>query len=746
MLNLTMKGTYQDNTGFNWDYYGDDTDPSNFYIVPRPQFVMDTSGKPSFQITRYTTDGANNGSGYCRFDVELSVPAEIETAIQAQIPVKFPNAKSPYFFVALNYNPGGQAYFDFESGSSPITFSAPVSNFGSNVASFLLPMTKTQLDTLISSLSTSGGSYEIEYHLSVPSRLPAVTAVLTFDSAIAYQYQVTQPTYNSWGDQTSPGSVQQMLNESASSKVNITWGISNPAADLEKAVADWANDTLADLVSAEVQRAIALQGIQSDESFNINEVSSFTNTYSQNMVVNWIIAPKAALPSFPSMGLNIQDFISSVNEQQQQMSVSVFLPFKSDSANHKNVPTPTVAGVTSPALVDHVTVTVKYPTLAQANATYTFAKNESHTFVAAYDESAGAEWSLEYTVTYANTSMAPVKGNIASIDSGAYTLQVEEAGILTVTFNAQQAFATEGTKPTEIDIAFSYVNSTSEGSPITQSLTLNTANQIGTITSYQPLPINNTYNYQLVYVFPGSVRYSAPLVQGENGFSQIIPAANAVHSCNLIIYVPVASASSNPVFDATVQMWYAQAPNLPPGVSSQPTKESPAVFTITANPDAVGNLFGRATFDGFLSSDQPLVYTAAIDAVPEQVNIPETLLNNTTPSVMVTPTQRYFTLEINPTAIDWNTATFQSVQVEVNVAVAQGSASTPPTSPSSQAAFIWNKGEMGTQYMTVGILEGNQVTYTWKANYIFSGQKTQDQSGSGAATDLILNIPATPTS
>lgn len=743
MLNFTLKSTYQDNQGYDWDYYGDDSDANAFYIVPRPQFVLDNAGKPSFQITRYATDGADNGSGFLRFDVELSVPQDVENAIAAQIPQKFPNAKSPYY-KSLDYAPGGMAYFDFADKSGNITYSAPVSNYGSNVASFLIQMTKEQLDTAIRGFSTGTNAFQIEYHLSVPARLPAVTAVLSFDSAIAYQYQVTQPSYNSWGDETSPGSVQKLLNESASSKVTLTWGITNPPADLVRDVSDWANDTIADLVSAEVQKTIRLQGLSSDDSFNISEVSSFTGTYSENMVINWVISPKDALPTVA----NIQSYIADVNEQQQQMTVSVFMPFMASGDGGGSIlKIKGEGGNNIDVLVDHVTVTVQYPGLQEADATYTFRSNESHTFTTAFNESQGPQWSFKYTVNYTDKSMKPVSGEIPDIEQGSYTLEVAKAGIFTVTFDAQQAFATEGTKPTEIDVSLSYINSDANTPLIQQRVKILPSDnpQTGNISSYQPVPLDSSYNYQVTYVFPGGVTYQAPLVQGATGYSQTIPAADAVHSCNLIVYVPAAQASSNPVFDATVQMWYQQPPNLPPGVGTQPSQASPAVFTITPNPDSTGNLFGRETFTGYVNGNQPLVYSASIDTVPSQIDLNDILIENDQASIMVTPTQQYFTLQIDPGAIDWNTATFESVEVVIKAEVAQGKASSAPAQPPPRPAVIWNKSETAIKYMTYPIIAGNTVSYDWEINYITSGKPVQTLNGT-KASDVILNIPATPTS
>ncbi|MPY24511.1 hypothetical protein [Shewanella sp. YLB-07] len=750
MLNFQLKGSYQDSTGYTWDYYGDDTKADSFYIVPRPQFVTLASGKPSFQITSYQLDqqktGAQNGSGFCRFDIELSVPSDIEAAITKQIPTAFPQAKAPYLFLTMDYNPDSRAYFEFVSGGAPITFSTPVSNFGSNVASFNLPMTKEQLDTIEGAFATSGGAYQVDYHLSVKARLPAVTAHLSFDSTIAYQYQVSQPRYNSWGNQISPRSVTKLLNESSSSKVEITWGTTNPSTALREAVANWANNTLSDLITTEVQKTIQLQGLNSDNSFNINDVSSFNSTYSENTVINWLIAPTAALPSFNSLNLKIADFVNTVNEQQQQMSVAVHLPFSSDGSSGNPAPAPTLpGGKVAQALVKDVTVKVSYPGIPEADATYTFTKNGNHVFTTAYDVKAGPNWTLNYTVNYEDTAMEAVSGRKSNIESAAYTLEVEAAGILTVDFEASQAFASESTPPTEINIAFNYVSSNSDSPSISRELTIkNTdATKAASITSFVPFPINSTYNYQVTYVYDKSAQYIASLIQNANGPKQIIPAANAVHACPVIVYVPAESAGTDPIFDATVNMWYQGTPKVPPGAKTLPTKAAPATFDIVPASNATGALFGRETFVGVINGDQPLVYTATISSAQGQTEIPETLLNNSQPSLMVSPTQRYFTLEITPAAINWPSATFNSAEVLVDITLAQGSAATQVTTQPSQQVFTWNKGETGSKYLTVSIQAGNEVTYNWKVNYIIPGQTVQHEADKHQS-DLILNIPAKP--
>jgi len=735
MLNITLKGTYQDPTGYQWEYYGDDVDANAFYVIPRPQFVLDNQGNPSFQIVRYATNDQTNGSGYWRFDVELSVPANVLAAIKAQIPQTFPHVTAPVF-TSLNYNPGAAAYLAFAAAGQTITFSAAASSFGSNVAGFLLEMTKAQLDTVVAAFSQSGGAFDVSYQLSVPARLPSVNAVLSFDSSIAYQYQVTQPRYNSWGDEVSPRSAQGLLTESGASKVTITWGTASPSTQLQQDVANWANATLADLVAAEVKQAIAIQGLQSADSFNISSVGSFTNTYSQNQVINWLIQPMTALPSLSQLGLKIQNFTTTVNEQQQVMSVSALLPFTSDSSGAPNVP----AANDQPMLVESVTVTVQYPTLPEAGASYTFNTNGSHSFSAPYDTARGPSWDLTYSVTYAGPS-EPVQGTIDGIDQATYALALEAAGILTVTFDATQAFATEATKPTEVDVRFSYVNNDGTGELITHTLSIKATDspQQGSITSYLALPINATYNYQVTYVYPGSVTYAAPVVQNQTGFMQLIPAAAAVHSTQLLIAFN--NSTDAPILDATVQVWYQQPPTVYGAPSSLPTPQSPAVFTLTPAPLASsGYSWASGTFTGYINGNQPLVYSASINALSGQTDINDQLVENDQASVMVTPTQRYYTLQISPAAIDWATASFSSVEVLVT----PYSTSTGQRAPlQQQRAITWNKGDVGNAYVSYPITAGQDVSYDWTVNYVTPGKPVQSASGS-KATAVVLNIPPLP--
>ena len=257
--------------------------------------------------------------------------------------------------------------------------------------------------------------------------------------------------------------------------------------------------------------------------------------------------------------------------------------------------------------------------------------------------------------------------------------------------------------------------------------------QRATFTSFLGVPLTTTYNYTATFVYVNGFTYTAPTVSGNTGFSQTIYAPAAVHSTEITILI--SNNDPNQILEANVNVWYPSTPNIP-NIAQQPTQASPTQFQLM--PSGTGSYtWANDTFDGFINGDEPLMYSATITAVSGQTLIDSQMIENDQPSIEITTTQRYFTLQIDPSAINWNTATFTSVQVLVNPTVA-GVAQ-------PQKAFTWNKGEMSPQYLTLSMQFGNAVSYTWSATYITSGQSTQG-SASGSSSNTILDVPAAPTS
>lgn len=726
MLNINRKGTYQDTSGFTWVFYGDtDSDKKNvFYIVPKPDFVYDSQNNPILKLVSVNSDDPQaQGSGYCYFETDLTIPAAIKTAIINEIPKWFADAGSNILITALDYYPGAYALLTLGDQE----FQAPASEFGANTASFTIDLTADMMKTLQGLLTTSGGSLGVKYVMSVPASMPAVEATLSFNSAIAYNYQVTHAQHHTWSKDT-PRSVQKILKASNSSKVDISWKIKSPPQQLVEDVANWANETLQALVTAEVNKALELTKKENYDSFKISEVSSFSNTYSENQVISWWLYPANALPSLKDLGKNIADFSSTVEKRQETITIYAHLPFNKDSAQNPNVPKQEM----KPLLLDKVIVTVSYPGLSQKDATYTFTANGSHLFTAPFNAAHGDSFNLSYSATMKNTS-GTITGNVENIQQGSYSLNLDAVGILSVTFNARNAFLSgegEDNPLKEVDIHFQYADTTGLGKPVAQIAKIRQAMPFKrvTITSYTGHPINAPYNYTLSYVFENGLRYTAATVRNQNGFHQLVPKVNAVNETNLIL---AEQSTEAPVLDVAAKVWYDVDMNIP-GVKNQPTKSSPAAYKLVPKTGA-GWQYAQDKFLGFVTGNAPLVYSASIDSLGGQTVIQAQKVANTLSSIMITPTQRYFTVEIMMNAIDWTSVQFSTVEVLFTFTVAG--------EQQPQQSALWHKGESQPDYITVACSKGDTVTYDWTVNYITPGETTQSQSGQNAK-DTIFNVPA----
>lgn len=140
-----------------------------------------------------------------------------------------------------------------------------------------------------------------------------------------------------------------------------------------------------------------------------------------------------------------------------------------------------------------------------------------------------------------------------------------------------------------------------------------------------------------------------------------------------------------------------------------------------------------------INGNQPLIYSASINAASGQIDINDQMIENDQASVMVSQTQRYYTLDVSPAAINWNTAGFSSAEVLVTATITGNGKSTTQ----QQRTLTWNKGDLGNAFISYSINDGQSLAYDWKVNYITPGQPVQSASGNNA-TDTILNIPPHP--
>lgn len=770
MLNYELKGSYKDATGFIWEYYQDDMNLSIFYVMPRPEWVLDTGGKPQIKLVKYDTDNpATKGSGYVTFNTQLTVPTEVDAGVKSQIAIEFPAAPAPYQLNPLTFNPGCTATFDLDVQNTITSFMGDASEFGSNVATFRCDLTADGMKTISGLLSTAGGGLDITYDLNVEARLNAVTATLHFDSATAYQYQVQHAQHHAYAADT-PRIVTKLLTQSASSSVNLKWGIQSPSSDLVTSVTEWANATIGSLVSAEVKTALNLLGEQSYDSFKISDVSSFTSVYETDQVINWKLYPKASLPAVA----NLDEHTTVVNARQQVMTISTNLPFKGSKVQGANIPKVDA----KPVQLKQVTVKVSYPGLSQADSTFVFTDNGSHTFTAPYDETQGDAYDVSWTAEYADGSQNNVTGQQKDVTEGHFNIQLPSVGLLTVTFEARNAFAAlkagsgESTPPvvTSIDIDFYFASDTGAGKSIHHNKTIlapaappsttdpvllakaahDSSTQV-VFTSYvaHNVVTGTAYSYSVTYHFAQGPDFVAEQVS-STAYNHNIATPPAPNPTNVLVFATAPAGQATTIAEADVKVWFDTDITIP-GAGPQPTSDNPTSFSL--EPDASKpKTFARDTFLGFLHGHTPLVYSASITTMTgDQINIQPTLLQNKQAAIAVSPTERYTTLTVLMDAVKWSSTSYDKIILSVNATAknSTGSGCTPIGSP-TQYIYVPPadaKAHNMPRYITYSHhLDQDVIDFTWTAQYVTSGTGHTTATGTGTSAVPSIIVPAEGTS
>ena len=192
MLDLTSKGTCNTSDGIVWDYYGDDSNPAVFYVVPIPTLARGRDGVPLFSLVEYSTATDASGTGYCYLSTVLWIPPNDLPQIEAAIKQRYPGVTPR--LTTLQFRQGGQAAVRFvaNDGATSREVYTRTSSYGANVATFLVALDAHGVAVFKAAFGgTAPSGISVVYEVAVPSRLPAVKVTVKFDSAIAYEYQKT---------------------------------------------------------------------------------------------------------------------------------------------------------------------------------------------------------------------------------------------------------------------------------------------------------------------------------------------------------------------------------------------------------------------------------------------------------------------------------------------------------------------------------------------------------------------------
>lgn len=186
MLDITQSATYVTPDGYAWAYYGDDTDPTLFYIVPRIAFAMTDTG-PVLQLVAYQTADTGHDAGYCYLEVTLTVPDTVTATI---LGVLRTTRNAQAHLAPLAWRPHPQALVTCAvPGATPATVVAPLvfSSATQASAAFFIPLDAAGMAAVTQALGRNGQGLPCKATFVVDTHLPDVTCTMHFDVAQAFQ-------------------------------------------------------------------------------------------------------------------------------------------------------------------------------------------------------------------------------------------------------------------------------------------------------------------------------------------------------------------------------------------------------------------------------------------------------------------------------------------------------------------------------------------------------------------------------
>lgn len=481
--------------------YGDDTDPNAWYIPPTVVWALDSKSLPQFALVKYKLPDGKL-SGFCRFSVQLAIDPAQQAALKEQIP----GSSQPQF----DWVKSG-AFFTYTVDGQSTTIASQPSNFGSQQVTFSVPLAdENAINAFVNAFSAGGsrgGTFGVSYELAANTRLPAVTVVSTFNSSIAYQYQVhnkyqlqTQYHTDTWGHRRPENVLQfvgtyvtEMLQQSQAGVVKVTPGEGLTPGMLQM-VTQWANAQLQRDVQEAVSTALALIQNPSND-FSMNSVASFSHTLSTSNVVPWYFNADSTLQPFsPEVW---QQVYSEVSQQQ----LDVTFRMQADMAKLG---------------VERVNLDLHYGETTQS---FSFDSNSPAWAVTLPGQNKGGQfdgsYQYRYTVVYGAGADGQALPNLSTDwidgDGPAVNFTAVELGLMPVTFEASNIEWGSGAEQVkEIRVEWNWIPNS--GPILAESFVLNktTARQTRTLRSALPVE-NQSYRYALSFTMgDNSTLHAAP--------------------------------------------------------------------------------------------------------------------------------------------------------------------------------------------------------------------------------------------
>lgn len=499
MLNIRdAKVITYDNNQKSVTVYQDFKDDNLCYVQPTPKFANQIVGDetiPIFSLLEYTVQSGDNHAT-CSFTVELAVSPEATQAVREALP----NA----IFGQFDWI-SADIFLSFTMDGEDYTFSVSPSLVGSNQAAFILDLNNSALVKFFIGNFGPGApdisTLNISYDVVSLAKLQAVKATVKYDATKAIAYEKTvQTSKNMWGSVTSRRvTVRQNLKASDAGETILDWGIPDPSNEFQQRVNDWAFATLEGLVDQAVNDAVLQLGPNGADSYTSEYTASFSRSYEENQVIEWVIAPTDFLVA-ASISNNWDAHHQKVDFRRLVSNINVL-------------------GDMRAANVDSIDVTINY---ADVNKTHSFdANNESSwTFDVEGRKNAEGNFDPEYGYTY----------KVNFTDGGSFTTEkvltketavsitLADLGFVNVTFDGSNIdFETIDS----VDVNFIFT--TPKGSPnINKTQRITDDEPQTTFNSDVRIPGQNfTYTYGFVYTLKdASQRYTMTPITNQGGASE----------------------------------------------------------------------------------------------------------------------------------------------------------------------------------------------------------------------------------
>ena len=310
--------------------YADDLANDVYYALPQePRFRIDDNGIPVFKFIKYRLpidrEDGKKGGGFCFFDCEFTLTPEKEQAIKAELQPQVDQKRSaagqppaPVRLGQPSYTEGTASLLlsQFAGGAliEKVAGAGAPSLFGKNVSTFAVEFTPEGATVFEEAMKGHGGVVNVIYDLKFPVRVPPLTATAWFYAQQFYSFfQTIDIDDNVWSEDSYVETIREQFYDSESMGVVITPGFT-VGEETEKVIAQLRDSMQRSLEEAVERKMLeAITGVSEEgrklpegdyenvtRDIQTHKISSFTNTYTENMVLEFAPKPRALYPRSPA--------------------------------------------------------------------------------------------------------------------------------------------------------------------------------------------------------------------------------------------------------------------------------------------------------------------------------------------------------------------------------------------------------------------------------------------------------------